>query len=53
VAENAVPDPYNLFDYLIWGISAGTQSRAFQWDKSTKMQDWVRWVLAMMPSPNM
>jgi probable HAF family extracellular repeat protein len=39
VAENAIADPYNLFDYLIFGISAGTQSRAFLWDRETGMRD--------------
>jgi probable HAF family extracellular repeat protein len=39
VAANAIPDPYNLFDYVVFGISGGTQSRAFLWDKETGMQD--------------
>jgi probable HAF family extracellular repeat protein len=39
VAANAIADPYNFFDYVIWGISAGTQSRAFRWDKKTGMRD--------------
>jgi probable HAF family extracellular repeat protein len=40
VAENAIDDPYNFFDYIVFGISGGTQSRAFLWDpKTRKMQD--------------
>ncbi|HWY55719.1 MAG TPA: hypothetical protein VNZ03_14725, partial [Terriglobales bacterium] len=40
VAENAIPDPYNFFDYQVRGISGGTQSRAFLWDpKTRKMGD--------------
>ena len=39
VAENAIPDPYNLFDYIVFGVSGGTESRAFLWDKETRMQD--------------
>jgi uncharacterized membrane protein len=39
VAANAIPDPYNLFDYVVFGIFGGTQSRAFLWDKETGMQD--------------
>jgi probable HAF family extracellular repeat protein len=39
VAANAIPDPYNLFDYIVFGISGGTQSRAFLWDKETGMRD--------------
>ena len=39
VAENAIPDPYNLFDYIVFGVSGGTQSRAFLLDKETGMRD--------------
>jgi probable HAF family extracellular repeat protein len=39
VAENTIPDPYNLFDYIPSGMSGGTQSRAFTWDKKTGMRD--------------
>jgi len=39
VTSNTIPDAYNLFDYLVFGISGGTQNRAFLWDKKTGMQD--------------
>jgi probable HAF family extracellular repeat protein len=39
VAENAIPDAYNLFDYIVFGLSGGTQSRAFLWDNNKGMED--------------